>query len=64
MIACVHNIKHKTVLLTLYSAGLRISEGLNLRLPDIDSQRMMLKVNQGKGSKDRYVPISPRLLVH
>ncbi len=62
MIACVHNIKHKTVLLTLYSLA-EISEGLNLRLPDIDSQRMMLKVNQGKGSKDRYVPISPRLLV-
>lgn len=62
MIACVRNIKHRTVLLTLYSAGLRISEGLNLKIPDIDSARMVLKVNQGKGSKDRYVPISPRLL--
>ena len=63
LIACIQNIKHKTVLLTLYSAGLRISEGLNLRVQDIDSERMMLKINQGKGSKDRYVPISPRLLV-
>jgi len=62
LIACVNNIKHKTVLLTLYSAGLRISEGLNLKVRDIDSERMMLKVTQGKGAKDRYVPISPRLL--
>jgi len=62
LIACVKNIKHRTVLLTLYSSGLRISEGLNLKITDIDSERMMLKVNQGKGSKDRYVPISPRLL--
>lgn len=62
IIACVRNIKHRTVLLTLYSAGLRISEALQLKLPDIDSSRMMLKVVQGKGSKDRYVPISPRLL--
>lgn len=51
MIACVNNIKHKTVLLTLYSARLRISEGLNLKLQDIDSERMMLKVTQGKESK-------------
>jgi integrase/recombinase XerD len=62
IIACITNIKHRTVVLTLYSAGLRISEGLNLRIPDIDSERMTLKINQGKGQKDRYVPISPRLL--
>jgi len=46
----------------MYSAGLRISEGLNLKVLDIDSERMTLKINQGKGQKDRYVPISPRLL--
>lgn len=62
IIACITNIKHRTVMLTLYSAGLRISEGLNLKVPDIDSERMTLKINQGKGQKDRYVPISPRLL--
>ncbi|XZE19393.1 tyrosine-type recombinase/integrase [Pirellulaceae bacterium SH449] len=62
IIACITNIKHRTVLLTLYSAGLRIAEGLQLKVSDIDSQRMMLKVTQGKGAKDRYVPISPRLL--
>jgi site-specific recombinase XerD len=62
IIACVRNIKHRSVMLTLYAAGLRISEALNLRIADIDSQRMMLKINQGKGSRDRYVPISPRLL--
>ena len=62
IIACIINIKHRTVMLTLFSAGLRISEGLNLKVPDIDSERMTLKINQGKGQKDRYVPISPRLL--
>jgi integrase/recombinase XerD len=62
IIGCVKNIKHRTVLLTLYSAGLRISEGLNLKVRDIDSERMTLKINQAKGQKDRYVPISPRLL--
>ena len=49
LIACVKNIKHRTFLLTLFSSGLRISEGLNLKITDIDSERMMLKVNQGKG---------------
>jgi site-specific recombinase XerD len=50
------------VLLTLYAAGLRLAEATHLKLPDIDSQRMQLKINGGKGGKDRYVPISPRLL--
>ncbi len=62
IVACITNIKHRTVVLTLYSAGLRISEGLRLKVKDIDSERMTLKINQGKGQKDRYVPISPRLL--
>ncbi len=43
IIACVRNIKHRTVMLTLYAAGLRISEALNLKITDIDSQRMQLK---------------------
>ena len=52
------NIKHKTILLTTYSSGLRISETLDLRLSDIDSENMLLRVNQGKGSKDRVTVLS------
>ena len=45
-----------------YSTGLRISEILHLHVGDIDSKRMMIRVEQGKGQKDRYVPLSPTLL--
>jgi integrase/recombinase XerD len=62
LIQCVDNPKHRAVLITLYAAGLRLAEATGLKLPDIDSQRMQLKINGGKGGKDRYVPISPRLL--
>lgn len=62
LIQCVTVPKHRAVLLTLYSAGLRLSEATNLKLPDIDSQRMQLRIIQAKGHKDRYVPLSPRLL--
>ena len=62
LIQCVAHPKHRTILLTLYAAGLRLAEATHLRLPDIDSQRMQLKINAGKGGKDRYVPMSPRLL--
>ena len=48
--------------MTAYAAGLRASELGRLQVSDIDSARMCLRVNQGKGSKDRYVPLSPRLL--
>jgi site-specific recombinase XerD len=58
----VTNPKHRAVLLTLYAAGLRLSEATNLKLPDIDSERMQLRILQAKGRKDRYVPLSPRLL--
>jgi integrase/recombinase XerD len=58
----VGNLKHRTLLMTCYAAGLRISEATHLRVGDIDSQRMMLRVEQGKGQKDRYVMLSPRLL--
>jgi len=54
--------KHRTILMTAYAAGLRISEVTRLKLTDIDSQRMMLRVEQGKGQKDRYVMLSPQLL--
>ena len=56
------NPKHRAVLMTAYAAGLRASELGRLRLSDIDSKRMSLRIDQGKGSKDRYVPLSPRLL--
>lgn len=62
LIQCTANLKHRTFLMTLYSGGLRFSEAANLRLPDIDSDRMMLRVACGKGKKERLVPLSPRLL--
>jgi integrase/recombinase XerD len=58
----VESIKHRAILMTAYAAGLRISEATHLKVTDIDSQRMMLRVDQGKGRKDRYVMLSPRLL--
>jgi integrase/recombinase XerD len=54
----VQNIKHKTILLTTYSSGLRISETLNLRISDIDSEAMLIRVNHGKGNKDRLTILS------
>ncbi|MDI3535359.1 MAG: integrase/recombinase XerD [Thermosediminibacterales bacterium] len=50
----ITNFKHKTILLTAYSSGLRISEVLNLRVSDIDSENMLLRVRCGKGGKDRF----------
>ena len=56
------NPKHRALLMTVYAAGLRASEVGRLRVSDIDSNRMSLRIDQGKGNKDRYVPLSPRLL--
>lgn len=56
------NPKHRALLMTAYAAGLRSSELTRVRVADIDSGRMLLRIDQGKGSKDRYVPLSPRLL--
>ncbi len=56
------NKKHKAMLFTAYSAGLRVSEIVNLRLVDIDSVRMQIFVRKAKGKKDRYVNLSPVLL--
>jgi site-specific recombinase XerD len=56
------NLKHKTLLMTSYSGGLRLGETLGLIPSDIDSSRMMIRVEQGKGRKDRYVMLSPTLL--
>ena len=56
------DLRHRAVLMTAYAVGLRASELGRLRLTDVDSARMCLRVDQGKGDKDRYVPLSPRLL--
>lgn len=58
----ISNLKHRTLLTTIYAAGLRISEATHLQVRDIDSERMVLRIEQGKGLKDRYVMLSPRLL--
>lgn len=57
-----HNIKHKTLLVTLYSAGLRIGELLNIQIKDVDSSSMRIWVREGKGVKDRMTVLSPFLL--
>ncbi|SHF12243.1 Site-specific recombinase XerD [Cnuella takakiae] len=56
------NLKHRALIMTSYSAGLRVSELVNLRVDDMDSKRMMILVRQGKGKKDRMVPLSNKLL--
>jgi site-specific recombinase XerD len=58
----IDSVKHRAILMTAYAAGLRVSEVTHLKVTDIDSQRMMLRVDQGKGRKDRYVMLSPHLL--
>lgn len=61
-LACVRNIKHRTILTTCYAAGLRVSEAICLKVTDIDSERMVIRIRQGKGQKDRDVMLSPKLL--
>ncbi|MFM0327837.1 tyrosine-type recombinase/integrase [Caballeronia glebae] len=58
----IPSLKYRAILMTAYAAGLRISEVAHLKATDIDSQRMVIRVNQGKNRKDRYVMLSPRLL--
>lgn len=62
LLAAAKLYKHRVLLMTTYGAGLRVSEVCTLKVADIDSQRMMLRVQQGKGQKDRYSLLSPRLL--
>jgi integrase/recombinase XerD len=62
LINSASNLMHRAMLMTLYSAGLRRTELCHLKVEDIDSKRMMIHVRQGKGRKDRDVPLSPALL--
>lgn len=62
VIAALKNIKHKTLIILLYSTGMRVSEVANLKIIDIDSKLMRIKVVSGKGKKDRFVPLSPLVL--
>jgi integrase len=58
----VKGFDHRVCLSTIYSCGLRLSEGVNLQVPDVDSQRMCLHIRAGKGNRDRYVPLPERTL--
>ena len=62
MFNAIINIKHKAILFTAYSAGLRVSEVVHLKLKDVDSDRMQLFIERSKGKKDRYVGLSILLL--
>jgi integrase/recombinase XerD len=62
LIAAAHNLKHQTALSVAYGTGLRVSEVVGLKVTDIDSQRMTLRIEQGKGRKDRYAMLPPLLL--
>jgi len=63
LLRAVRNHRSRTCLTTIYSCGLRLSEGLALTVADIDSQRMVVRVRQGKGGRDRYVPLADRTLI-
>ena len=61
--AALASLKQRAILMTAYAGGLRLSEVIRLEVGDIDSRRMVIRVQQGKGRKDRYVMLAPRLLV-
>jgi site-specific recombinase XerD len=62
MFSAVDNLKHRALLVTTYATGLRASEVIRLKLTDVDSERMAIRVEQGKGGKDRYTLLSEKLL--
>lgn len=62
LLHCAPSLKHKAALSVAYGCGLRVSEIVHLKVADIDSARMLVRVEQGKGRKDRYVMLSPELL--
>lgn len=58
----ISNLKHRALMMTIYSAGLRLSEAANLKVSDIDSKRGMIRVDQGKGNRDRYTLLAKATL--
>lgn len=58
----ITNLKHKSIISIAYSVGLRVSEVINLKISDIDSNRMVITINQSKGRKDRIAPLTPKVL--
>jgi len=62
LLECIPTLKHRVLVMTAYATGLRLSELTHLEVGDIDSSRMLVRVQQGKGQKDRVVPLSMRLL--
>jgi len=63
VINALKNVKHKTLIILLYSTGMRLSEIANLKIADIDSNLMRIKIVEGKGKKDRFVPMSQSVLL-
>ena len=63
IIKSISNTKHKALIMTIYSGGLRISELINLKVKDIDSDRMQIRIQQSKGKKDRYTLLSQKTLI-
>ena len=62
LLEATRSLKHRALLMTTYSAGLRVSEVVRLKPTDIESDRMLIRVEQGKGKKDRYTILAERLL--
>jgi len=62
LFSSIQNLKHRLILMTIYSAGLRLNEATHLRVTDIDSKRTTIRIRQGKGDKDRYTLLSTVLL--
>jgi len=60
---CVHYTRYRVCLTTIYACGLRLLEGVSLQVKDIDGQRRMVHVHQGKGGKDRYIPLPDSALI-
>jgi len=63
LLAAVSALDHRVALTTIYSCGLRLGEALNLRVGDIDAERMLIHIRGGKGNRDRYVPLPQRTLL-
>lgn len=57
ILSCIHYLRYRVCLTTIYACGLRLQEGVGLQVKEIDGQRQMLHIHQGKGGKDRYVPL-------